>query len=82
MAKTGTLTLYVDRCKGCGLCVDYCPHKLLHLQADLNLLGYHPVHLAEEGQCTGCGICALMCPDMIIRVERGDGDDSSFDERQ
>lgn len=82
MAKTGTLTLYVDRCKGCGLCVDYCPHKLLRLQADLNLLGYHPVHLAEEGQCTGCGICALMCPDMIIRVERGDGDDSSFDERQ
>lgn len=81
MAARGKLTLFGDRCKGCGLCVDYCPHQLLSLGEKLNRLGYQPVYLAKEDKCTGCGICALMCPDMIIQVERGDEDDSSPDER-
>lgn len=32
-----------DRCKGCGLCVEFCPFGHLHLDEELNLAGYHPV---------------------------------------
>lgn len=82
MAKKGSLTLFADRCKGCGLCVKYCPRGILGLQGELNPLGYRPVNVTHEERCSGCGFCALMCPDMIIRVERGDRVESPLAERQ
>ena len=68
MAK---LTFKSDNCKGCGLCVDACPKKVLRLANDkINKRGHHPVEAAEPDQCVGCGSCAMMCPDCIIKVER------------
>ena len=41
MAK---LTFKTDNCKGCGLCVDVCPKKVLRLATDkINKKGHHPV---------------------------------------
>ncbi|MBP3706407.1 MAG: 4Fe-4S binding protein, partial [Clostridia bacterium] len=40
MAK---LTFKTDSCKGCGLCIDACPKKLLQLsQQKINKKGHHP----------------------------------------
>lgn len=66
----GTVDIDQDRCKGCGLCVMFCPQHVLGLAEDqLNARGYHPAQLTAEG-CTGCGVCAVVCPDVCLTVYR------------
>lgn len=58
------------RCKGCGLCVEFCPRHLLKLGEDLNAAGYHPARLHDAEQCTACSLCAEVCPESGIAVYR------------
>jgi 2-oxoglutarate ferredoxin oxidoreductase subunit delta len=58
----GNITVNVDECKGCGLCVESCPPKCLELAPELSAYGVHPAHYAGAG-CTGCGICFYCCPE-------------------
>lgn len=68
MAK---VTFNEDRCKGCGLCVDACPKKIVTMAADrINSKGFHPATVVEMDKCIGCAFCATMCPDVVIEVER------------
>jgi 2-oxoglutarate ferredoxin oxidoreductase subunit delta len=62
MAARGKVTIDVEECKGCGLCVDSCPPKCLVLAPDLSAYGVHPARYTGEG-CTGCGICFYCCPE-------------------
>lgn len=56
-------------CKGCGLCVIYCPGKLLTSSGSLNKKGIHAISFnSKSDKCTGCAMCALMCPDCAIEV--------------
>lgn len=57
-------------CKGCGLCVESCPRKILRMSDRLNAKGYHPAECAEPDKCVGCAFCAQMCPDCVITVEK------------
>lgn len=58
-------------CKGCGLCVDFCPQGIIVLDTDtITAKGCHPAKLVCEDKCTGCCTCATMCPDVAITVER------------
>ncbi|MFO0974216.1 MAG: 4Fe-4S binding protein [Phycisphaerae bacterium] len=59
-----------ERCKGCGLCVEFCPRHLLTLDDDLNAAGYHPAALHDAEKCTACALCAEVCPEHGIRVFR------------
>lgn len=59
-----------DRCKGCGLCVDFCPKDCLEMSKGLNRIGYHPVVLVKPDDCTSCAMCAQMCPETAIRIYR------------
>jgi NAD-dependent dihydropyrimidine dehydrogenase PreA subunit len=64
MAKrVGEVRVDLDRCKGCGLCVEACPTGSLRLGSALNRLGYHPVEFAAGTGCTGCGVCFYACPE-------------------
>jgi NAD-dependent dihydropyrimidine dehydrogenase PreA subunit len=58
----GLLRVDVDECKGCGLCVEACPPKVIALSAGLNHYGYRTATYAGAG-CTGCGICFMACPE-------------------
>jgi len=68
MAK---VTFRVDRCKGCRLCLNVCPKKIIAIdEAVLNAKGYHPAGVKEQEKCIGCAFCATVCPDCVITVER------------
>ncbi|MDD3244156.1 MAG: 4Fe-4S binding protein [Eubacteriales bacterium] len=60
-----------EQCKGCGLCVNACPKKILSLdKGTINSRGYYPAHCTDQDACIGCASCARMCPDVCITVER------------
>ncbi|MCK9221559.1 MAG: 4Fe-4S dicluster domain-containing protein [Limnochordia bacterium] len=67
MAK---ITIDRERCKGCSLCVAFCPQKILELEKATNAKGFHPASIKDEQKCTGCAQCATMCPDICIEVYR------------
>ena len=65
------VTFVSDLCKGCGLCVDACPRKIIRLDTSiLNKKGYHPAVMTDQEKCTACALCATMCPDVVITVEK------------
>lgn len=70
------VTVQTDKCKGCGLCVAFCPKGLLVLAEGFNRSGYHPAQMREDAgqpECTRCGFCSRMCPDTAITVRRRRG---------
>ena len=65
------VTFQTDLCKGCGLCVDACPKKIIALSSDkLNKKGHSPAEITDPSKCIGCAFCATMCPDCVITVEK------------
>ena len=49
-------------CKGCGICVEFCPTKALELDEK------GKAKLANPDKCNGCRICELRCPDFAIEI--------------
>jgi len=67
----GTIVIDQQLCKGCGLCIEFCPQKIIKPSDKLNSAGYTPAALVEGGACTGCATCATVCPEVAIEVYRG-----------
>lgn len=67
----GKIEVNEQYCKGCGLCVAFCPQKLIQIADSVSKQGYRPARLNDpQGKCTACAICTLMCPDAAITVYR------------
>lgn len=62
-----------ERCKGCELCVEFCPKGVLALASGLNRFGHHPATVVRQEDCTGCLACVVMCPDACIELYRRKG---------
>lgn len=58
--------LVVDKkwCKGCGICVAFCPKNVLGLVKD-------KIEILSIEDCIKCGQCELRCPDYAIYLEEG-----------
>ena len=60
--------IQVDSCKGCGLCIDVCPKKVLAISQEVNSKGYFPVYQVRPEDCIHCTTCCIMCPDAAISI--------------
>jgi len=71
--QTPTVIIDFELCKGCGLCIAWCPKKVLRSSGRVNRLGYVATEYAGEG-CIGCGTCFYVCPEpgavSVIRPDR------------
>ncbi|OQX79866.1 MAG: hypothetical protein B6D56_06290 [Candidatus Omnitrophica bacterium 4484_70.1] len=56
------------RCKGCGLCIAFCPCGCLELSSSLNKKGFNYPEKKNTVECKGCGICYRVCPDWCIEI--------------
>jgi len=54
------LKIFYHWCKGCNICIAFCPQKVFEPDRDGKPIIAHP----EE--CTQCAFCWLHCPDMAI----------------
>ena len=61
-----------DKCKGCELCVSFCPKKLIAMSGSINNKGYVTAVIEHEEECVGCLSCATMCPDGVISIYKED----------
>lgn len=46
-------------CKGCGICVAFCPAGVLKLENQ-------KIVAAQPESCIGCGLCEMRCPDYAV----------------
>ncbi|MEM0004756.1 MAG: 4Fe-4S binding protein [Desulfurococcaceae archaeon] len=65
-----TVTVIVDRCKECGICIAVCPTKVLSISNMINKHGYRPPEPLNIDKCIGCKLCEYNCPDFAIFVEK------------
>ena len=61
--KKGYLHVILEKyCKGCGICVAFCPKQLLVLKNG-------KVFPERPEICIGCRMCEFRCPDFAIAVK-------------
>jgi 2-oxoglutarate ferredoxin oxidoreductase subunit delta len=70
----GEIHVLVERCKGCGWCVEYCPRGVLETSDEINSKGYHPPIATDANACVSCGLCELLCPEFAIYVLETEGE--------
>jgi 2-oxoglutarate ferredoxin oxidoreductase subunit delta len=56
------LRIKQDWCKGCRICVHFCPEEVLALDE------YDKAYAAHPEQCNCCQLCEFRCPDLAIEV--------------
>lgn len=56
------VSINVRWCKGCGICVAFCPKKALSIEGE-------KARFAAPDKCIACGMCELYCPDLAITVD-------------
>jgi NAD-dependent dihydropyrimidine dehydrogenase PreA subunit len=61
-----TLQLDENKCTGCGMCLNVCPHEVFTMNSK------HVV-IKNRDACMECGACSRNCPVDAISVESGVG---------
>lgn len=56
------LVIKREWCKGCGICVAFCPKKVLGLENE-------KIAILDGDSCIKCGQCELRCPDYAIYLK-------------
>ena len=57
-----------DICKGCELCITFCPKRIIQQSSIINNKGYSPSEIVKMDECVGCKSCAIVCPDGAVTI--------------
>jgi Fe-S-cluster-containing hydrogenase component 2 len=52
----------LEKCIGCGKCVEICPVQAIKMEGDYPLV--------DKDWCIGCGVCAVPCPSSAVKLVR------------
>lgn len=61
-----TLTFDEQKCRGCGKCVEVCPHGVFVMEDGR-------ARIVDRDACIECGACQKNCPFSAVSVEAGVG---------
>ncbi len=64
-AVRGLVFIKKDHCKGCELCIEFCPKSVLARSKGFNPKGYHYPVVTKDG-CINCRLCVTVCPEYAI----------------
>ncbi len=62
----GAVRINSERCKGCGICIEFCPKQVLERSSQFNAKGYYPPEVKAGAWCVNCHFCEVLCPDFAI----------------
>jgi 2-oxoglutarate ferredoxin oxidoreductase subunit delta len=65
MAKAKLKEHIINRewCKGCSICIQFCPKHVLELDIEDKVVAARPT------DCICCMLCEHRCPDLAIEVD-------------
>jgi NAD-dependent dihydropyrimidine dehydrogenase PreA subunit len=66
LSSVSTLNIIPEKCVGCGLCVEVCPHGVFELRESKAII-------TDKDKCMECGACANNCAFGALKVSKGVG---------
>ncbi len=66
LEDVSTLAMDPDKCIGCTLCTQVCPHGVFEMENAKAVI-------SDVNACMECGACVNNCPTKAIRVSPGVG---------
>ena len=66
LSNVASLELFPEKCTGCGMCMDVCPHNVFCKSNGV-------VTILDRDRCMECGACASNCPSGALAVAKGVG---------
>lgn len=66
LSNVTTLELDREKCIGCGMCIQVCPHAVFKIENRKS-------EIIDRDACMECGACGMNCPVDAIAVESGVG---------
>jgi len=60
--KKSEVIINKEWCKGCNICITFCPKDVLVLDEKEKAIVLRPE------LCIGCRLCELLCPDLAVTV--------------
>ena len=62
-----TLKVDIEKCTGCGTCVENCPVEAIKLVQPVGVaVSRNAVAVIDEDTCIECGMCVDECPESAI----------------
>ncbi|MEI7885532.1 MAG: mercury methylation ferredoxin HgcB [Clostridia bacterium] len=66
LKQVASLDYHPEKCVGCGICVQVCPHAVF-------VLNEGKADLVDLDKCMECGACELNCAFAAIKLKSGVG---------